>query len=45
MVNPPMVTLSVPTSPEAEDWSPYEIFQVEPVCFLNVDDFLGSKIV
>lgn len=45
MVNPPIVTLSVPTSPEAEELSPYEIFHCEPVEALKVDDLEGSKIV
>jgi hypothetical protein len=39
------VTLSVPTVPEADDESPYEIFHVDPFCVLNVEDLEGSKIV
>ena len=45
MTSPPMLTSSVPTVPEAEELSPYEIFQLEPAVFLNVLDFFGSKIV
>lgn len=42
---PPIETTSVPTVPEADEESPYEIFHVEPVDFLNVEDFFGSKMV
>ncbi len=45
MVRPPRVMSSVPTVPEAEDASPYEIFQVEPLWFWNVLDLAGSKLV
>jgi hypothetical protein len=45
IVSPPIVTLSVPTVPEAEEESPYEIFQLEPFWFLKVEDFEGSKIL
>jgi hypothetical protein len=44
MVSPPSVTLSVPTVPEAEEESPYEIFHEEPELALNVLDLLESKI-
>lgn len=40
-----MVTLSVPTSPEALEPSPYEMFQVDPEVFLKVLDLLGLKMV
>ena len=45
MTIPPRLTLSVPTSPDALDPSPYEIFQVLPDFFLKVDDLDESKIV
>lgn len=45
MVRPPRVTSSVPTVPEAEDESPYEIFQVEPLWFWNVLELAGLKMV
>lgn len=38
MVKPPMLTLSVPTFPEAEEPSPYEICQVEFAAVLKVED-------
>lgn len=38
-----MLTLSVPTSPDAPEPSPYVIFHVAPAVFLKVLDFLGSK--
>jgi hypothetical protein len=31
--------------PDAEDWSPYEIFQVDPETFLKVEDASELKIV
>jgi hypothetical protein len=40
-----MVTLSVPTLPDAVEESPYAIFQVEPLVALKVEDFFGLKIV
>jgi hypothetical protein len=43
--SPPMEILSVPTVPEAEEPSPYEIFQVEPLMALNVEDLVESNIV
>jgi hypothetical protein len=45
IVSPPSDTLSVPTVPEAEEPSPYEIFQVEPLDVLKVEDLLESKMV
>jgi hypothetical protein len=45
IVRPPTVTLSVPTVPEAEDWSPYEIFHVDPAILLKLEEFVASKIV
>lgn len=45
MANPPMVTVSVPTVPDAEDPSPYEISQVELLDDLKVEDLAESKIV
>jgi hypothetical protein len=45
ILSPPIVTLSVPTDPEAEEESPYEIFQVSPLEDLNVLDFEESKMV
>ena len=38
----PRTTLSVPTVPEAEELSPYEIFHVDPELALKVDDFVAS---
>lgn len=38
-----MLTVSVPTSPDAELPSPYEIFQVSPVASFQVEDLDGSK--
>jgi len=35
----------VPTVPEAEELSPYEICQLDPALFLNVLDLVGSKMV
>ena len=43
-VKPPMVMLSVPTVPDAEDWSPYWICHVLPDDSLKVEDFEGSKM-
>lgn len=40
---PPKSSTSVPTSPLADDESPYEIFQVEPSSRLKVLDLVGSK--
>lgn len=45
MASPPRVTVSVPTVPEAEEESPYEIFHLDVLEALKVDDFAGSKIV
>lgn len=45
MTRPPTLTTSVPTVPEAEEPSPYEIFQDEPEEFWNVLDWVGSKMV
>src|SRR5436190_1508851 len=45
MVRPPMMTVSLPTSPDAEDLSPYEIFHVYPRSLLKVDDLDGSKML
>lgn len=45
MTSPPMLTVSVPTVPEAEEESPYEICHLEDLEALKVDDFVGSKIV
>lgn len=42
-LRPPRSTTSVPTSPLADEESPYEIFQVSPSSFLNVLDLEGSK--
>ena len=42
-LRPPKLTTSVPTSPLADEESPYEIFHVSPSSFLNVLDFEGSK--
>ena len=42
MVRPPMTTLSVPTSPDAELPSPYEIFHCWLV-FLKVEDLAALK--
>ena len=39
------MTLSVPTMPDAEEESPYEICHLELFCSLYVEDFVGSKIV
>ena len=39
------MTLSVPTVPDAEELSPYEIFHEEPWVFLKVVDFEESKTV
>jgi hypothetical protein len=35
----------MPTVPEAEDESPYEICQLDPLWFLKVDDLEGLKMV
>jgi len=43
MVKPPIVTLSVPTEPEAPEPSPYVICQVEPSVFWKVLDCVGLK--
>lgn len=45
MASPPRVTVSVPTVPEAEEESPYEICHLEVLEALKVDDFSGLKIV
>ena len=37
-----MSTLSVPTVPEAEELSPYEIFHDAPLVALYVLDLVGS---
>lgn len=37
--------MSVPTVPDAEELSPYEIFQEDPEVALNVLECLGSKMV
>ena len=42
IVSPPIVTLSVPTVPDAEEESPYEICHFEPFATLYVDDLVGS---
>ena len=36
------MTWSVPTVPDAEDESPYEICHFKPLESLYVEDFLGS---
>lgn len=45
MARPPRETVSVPTVPEAEEESPYEICHLELLAALKVEDFFGSKIV
>lgn len=45
IVRPPIVTLSVPTVPDAELESPYEICQLSPEEVWNVEDLEGSKMV
>lgn len=45
MARPPRETVSVPTVPEAEEESPYEICHLELLAALKVEDFVGSKIV
>ena len=45
IVRPPIVTLSVLTSPDAVEESPYWICQMLPGTFLKVLDLLRSKIL
>jgi len=45
MVSLPRVTVSVPTVPEAEEESPYEIFHFALFTTLNDEDLEGSKIL
>ena len=44
-VRPPMVRLSVPTVPEAEEWSQNVMSNVEPAILWKLEDFVGSKTV